>query len=276
RGSQGTKPGASSIDLCGNGRPSTSPMHLPSLASLAPTEESTSLRALPVLLGNNNKNNNNNKAAEGSRHEGLTFITRYLDDMPSFEAMGLNPDLLRGCHYSMGPLNAVQQRALLPILRGRDVMIQSGRKMGKSTVAVLGALQFVEPSVRKPQVLIITYSPRKAMQSKFLCENLGRHMNVEAHYAHVNVNVGGEQDAVESLRAHVVCGAPAQIQGNLDKGSLHLGQVKVVVLDGVDEILEGGWEDNVRGIFKRLACTTQVVCLSMELPEQVQGAPDDA
>lgn len=64
-------------------------------------------------------------------------------------------DLLRGVFaYGWEKPSAIQQRAIVPIYKGRDVIVQSQSGTGKTAVFCLGALQVVEKRTRKPQVLL--------------------------------------------------------------------------------------------------------------------------
>ena len=63
----------------------------------------------------------------------------------SFEELGLREELLRGVYaYGFEKPSAVQQRAILPILQGRDVIVQSQSGTGKTCVFCVGALQMVD------------------------------------------------------------------------------------------------------------------------------------
>ena len=59
--------------------------------------------------------------------------TKNLAVLPSFEAMGLKEDLLRGVYgYGFERPSAIQQRAIKPIIQGRDVIAQSQSGTGKT------------------------------------------------------------------------------------------------------------------------------------------------
>lgn len=79
--------------------------------------------------------------------------------------MGLKEELLRGIycygnHFffisGFDKPSAVQQRAIMPIISGRDVIVQSQSGTGKTAVFCLGALQRIELGVRAPQVLVLS------------------------------------------------------------------------------------------------------------------------
>ena len=64
-----------------------------------------------------------------------------LEIVSSFDQLGIPEQLLRGMYaYGFNKPSAVQQRAILPIIRGRDVIVQSQSGTGKTCVFTLGAL----------------------------------------------------------------------------------------------------------------------------------------
>merc|ERR1719375_2628214 len=108
------------------------------------------------------------------QEEGLVFETSEdVEVLPTFDALGLKEDLLRGVYaYGFERPSAVQQRAILPILKGRDVIVQSQSGTGKTCVFSLGALQTVNTSEREPQVLFLSPTRELAEQSQKVCWHL--------------------------------------------------------------------------------------------------------
>jgi hypothetical protein len=71
--------------------------------------------------------------------------------------MGLKEDLLRGIYaYGYERPSAVQQRAIVPILQGRDVVAQAQSGTGKSSLIALCACQLVDPRVRELSFLMVS------------------------------------------------------------------------------------------------------------------------
>lgn len=129
----------------------------------------------------------------------------------SFEAMGLKAELLRGVtSYGLEKPSAVQQRAIVPILSGRDVIVQSQSGTGKTCVFCLGALQCLSASKKTPQVLILSPTRELAEQSQKVCLALGDYMSAQVHCC-----VGGKRvaDDIRALEAgvHVVSGTPGRV-----------------------------------------------------------------
>lgn len=98
----------------------------------------------------------------------------------NFDDMHLKDDLLRGVYaYGFERPSAVQQRAIVPIMKGRDVIVQSQSGTGKTCVFCLGALQAVKVKDRDPQVLILSPTRELAEQTQKVCLALGDHLNVQ-------------------------------------------------------------------------------------------------
>ena len=96
--------------------------------------------------------------------------------------MGLKEELLRGIYcYGFDKPSAVQQRAIIPIINSRDVIVQSQSGTGKTAVFCLGSLQRIETGIRAPQVLILSPTRELAEQSQKVASALGDHLNVQIH-----------------------------------------------------------------------------------------------
>ena len=95
--------------------------------------------------------------------------------LPTFDARGLKDDMNRGVYaYGFERPSAVQQRAVLPILKGRNVIVQAQSGTGKTCVFCYGALQTVDPSLQTaPQVLLLSPTEELAEQTQKVCLALG-------------------------------------------------------------------------------------------------------
>ena len=97
----------------------------------------------------------------------------------SFDELNLKPEILRGMYsYGFEKPSAVQQRAILPILEGRDIVIQSQSGTGKTCVFCVGALQCIDLALREPQILILSPTRELAEQNQKVMLALGDCLNV--------------------------------------------------------------------------------------------------
>merc|ERR1712151_605836 len=102
--------------------------------------------------------------------------------LQSFDEIGLKNNILRGVYaYGFDRPSAVQQRAIQPIMRGRNVIVQSQSGTGKTSVFCLGALQAVDFNLAEPQVLLLSPTRELAEQSAKVCRALGDYVGVRIH-----------------------------------------------------------------------------------------------
>lgn len=93
--------------------------------------------------------------------------------------MRLKPDLLKGVYaYGFEKPSAIQQRAIRPIVRGRDVIAQSQSGTGKTAVFSIASLQLLDETSRDVQVLVLSPTRELAEQSQRVMQSLGDFMNV--------------------------------------------------------------------------------------------------
>ena len=76
--------------------------------------------------------------------------------VPSFDAMGFRDELLRGIYaYGFEKPSAIQQRTIMPILKGRDTIAQAQSGTGKTTIFCAGVLQALDTTIRETQALAL-------------------------------------------------------------------------------------------------------------------------
>ncbi len=115
--------------------------------------------------------------------EGKQLIFETSEDIevnPTFQDMGLREELLKGIYcYGFEKPSAVQQRAIRPIIKGRDVIVQSQNGTGKTAVFCLGALQTLDLGLRQPQVLVLSPTRELAEQTQKVALALGDFMTLK-------------------------------------------------------------------------------------------------
>jgi len=184
-----------------------------------------------------------------------------------FDAMNLKEPLLRGV-YAMGfeKPSAIQQRAILPIIEGRDVIAQAQSGTGKTATFAIGILQRIEAELVACQALILAPTRELAQQIQKVVLALGDYFNVRCHSC-----IGGTRvsDDVARLKdgVHIVVGTPGRVMDMLMRKVLDSSYVKLFVLDEADEMLSRGFKDQIYDIFTALPTNAlQVVLCSATMP----------
>jgi len=187
----------------------------------------------------------------------------------SFEDLDLKADLLKGVFgYGFEAPSAVQQRAIKPIIDGRDLIVQSQSGTGKTCVFSLGALNCVDKIEREPQVLILSPTRELAEQSQKVCLALGHYMNVQVHCCIGGKKIADDKRALEA-GVHIVSGTPGRVFHMIQERYFSTRAIKMLVLDEADEMLSRGFKEQVYDIYRFLPPSTQVVVVSATLPHEV-------
>ncbi|XP_025421138.1 eukaryotic initiation factor 4A-III-like [Sipha flava] len=85
--------------------------------------------------------------------------------MSTFDSMHLKEDLIRGIYsYGFERPSAIQQRAIKPMIKGRDVIAQAQSGTGKTATFSIAMLQIVDTQLRESQVLCLSPTRELAVQ----------------------------------------------------------------------------------------------------------------
>jgi translation initiation factor 4A len=188
----------------------------------------------------------------------------------SFDDLSVRDDLLRGIYsYGFEAPSAIQQRAIAPIIDGRDTIGQAQAGTGKTGAFVIGALERVNYNKHACQVLIMSPTRELATQTHKVVLALGDYLGVRAHLC-----VGGTdtQRDMRKLREgqQVVVGTPGRIDDMIiRRGCLSTEDLQVLVLDEADEMLSQGFKEQVYRIFKNLPSNVQACLFSATLPPEI-------
>jgi len=185
-----------------------------------------------------------------------------------FDSMKLRDELLRGIYsYGFEKPSAIQQRAIVPMAQGKDIIAQAQSGTGKTAAFSVGILQQIDTGAPDMQALILEPTRELATQTNRVVASLGIHMGVRCHAC-----TGGTPIAedIKILRngAHVVTGTPGRVFDMIDRGELNPNRIRVLVLDEADEMLSQGFEEIIKDIFQTLPTDVQVCLFSATLPPE--------
>ncbi|EOR03953.1 ATP-dependent RNA helicase FAL1 [Wallemia ichthyophaga EXF-994] len=187
----------------------------------------------------------------------------------SFDKMGLNEDLIRGIYaYNFEKPSAIQQRAIVPITKGRDVIAQSQSGTGKTGSFAISALQAIDTNVRDTQALVLSPTRELATQIQSVVLALGDYLSVQCHACIGGTSVGEDIRKLDHGQ-HVVSGTPGRVYDMIRRRNLRTRNIKMLILDEADELLNLGFKDQIYDIYRYLPPATQVVLFSATLPHDV-------
>jgi len=188
----------------------------------------------------------------------------------SFDEMDLPENLLRGIYsYGFERPSAIQARAIKPMRDGRDTLAQAQSGTGKTGAFVIGSLSHLDETVKKPQVLVLVHVRELAQQIAKVATSLGAAMKVKVLCA-----VGGNslRDDIRALEdgAQFVVGTPGRVFDLMHRGALDRSQMRVLIMDEADQMLEDLFYKQVMCILEKgFPADMKVALFSATMPEKV-------
>lgn len=202
--------------------------------------------------------------------EALEFETsKEVQVVTSFAEMGIKDDLLRGIYqYGFEKPSAIQQRAVVPILQGRDVIAQAQSGTGKTSMIGLTVCQTVDTSSREVQALILSPTRELASQTEKVILAMGNFMSIKVHACIGGKSVGDDIRKLEN-GVQVVSGTPGRVCDMIKRRTLKTTHIKLLILDESDEMLSRGFKDQIYDIYRYLPPVLQVCLISATLPHEI-------
>ena len=192
--------------------------------------------------------------------------------MATFNTIKALPKALLKVIGSLGfkSMTEIQEKAIAPILEGKDILAQSKTGSGKTLAFGLPCVMHTDTSNYKPQTIIIT--PTRELAEQIAVE-LRKIASYKANLKILTLYGGVPLRAqAESLAkgAHILIGTPGRIQDHLAKETLVLDSIKTLVLDEADRMLDMGFYDEIVKIGSNMPRTKQTLLFSATFPEKIE------
>jgi ATP-dependent RNA helicase DeaD len=192
----------------------------------------------------------------------------------AFAALGLAPDILEAIHdVGYESPSPIQEQAIPPLLEGLDVIGQAQTGSGKTAAFGLPMLQYVDPSEREVQGLVLTPTRELCIQVTQALRAYGRRKGVD-----VVAVFGGAPIRTQTaqLRAggHVVVGTVGRVKDLISRHALMLHTCRFVVLDEADEMLDLGFLEDVEKILALTPSSRQTALFSATMPPEIRRLAD--
>lgn len=188
----------------------------------------------------------------------------------TFDEMGIPDEILRGV-YANGfeRPSEIQKRGIVPIAEGRDVLAQAQSGTGKTGTFTIGSLQRIDPQLQQVQVLVLVPTHELAEQIYNVATRIGSYIGLKAHYA-----IGGNprKNDIAAIKAgcQFLVGTPGRIYDLCYSGVLVRDNVKVLIMDEADQMLEDRFQDQIMEILKLGFPEQTRVCLfSATMPPEI-------
>lgn len=190
-----------------------------------------------------------------------------------FDDMPLHSNLLRGVYsYGFEKPSEIQQRTIVPLCRGGDVIGQAQSGTGKTGAFSIGLLQRVDFRLNATQALVLSPTRELAEQTFEVIGEVGHYVAEGQPFACMFTGGTKTSEDIRRLqdgKALVAVGTPGRIADLIKRGALRVTALKCVVLDEADEMLSQGFAEQVYNIFRFLPKDVQIALFSATMPDEV-------
>ncbi|MCX6748764.1 MAG: DEAD/DEAH box helicase [Candidatus Pacearchaeota archaeon] len=187
--------------------------------------------------------------------------------MEKFKKLGIDEAVLKVVdEFGFQEPSEIQEKAIPLVLQGKDVIAGSATGSGKTLVFGAGIVRYCS-KIGKIQSLVLTPTRELAEQVANELKKFSKykHMSIVSIYGGVAI-----EPQMEKLRnADVVVGTPGRILDHLKRRTLNLTQVKVLVLDEADRMLDMGFIYDVESIIRYCPKTRQTLLFSATISADI-------
>ena len=189
--------------------------------------------------------------------------------MTTFAELGLRPELLSAL-TTLGyeEPTPIQADAIPELLAGRDVLGQAATGTGKTAAFALPALQLVDGPPGRPIALVLVPTRELAVQVSEAIYKYGRGLRARVLPIYGGQPIGRQLGALRD-GVHAVVATPGRAIDHINRGTLRLDDVRLVVLDEADEMLDMGFAEDIDAILEATPESRQTVLFSATMPPRI-------
>ena len=200
----------------------------------------------------------------------------------SFSDLGLSPELLRAVvEQGYTEPTPIQIQAIPVVLAGRDLMGGAQTGTGKTAGFALPILQLLQPHANSStsparhqiRALILTPTRELAAQVEESFRAYGKHLALRSTVIYGGVNMDPQ---IAALRGgvEIVVSTPGRLLDHVQQRTINLSQVKILVLDEADRMLDMGFIRDIRRIIELLPKQRQNLLFSATLSNDIKQLSD--
>jgi ATP-dependent RNA helicase RhlE len=194
----------------------------------------------------------------------------------SFEKFKLNEKIMAGVQaQGYKEPTPIQLQSIPPIMEGRDVMGLAQTGTGKTAAFVLPILQRLMQGARgHVRALIIAPTRELSEQTHTAIMQLGRKTKLRSVSIYGGVNINGQINKLRN-NVEIISACPGRLLDHINRGTVDLSRIEVLVLDEADHMFDMGFLPDVRKIVKHLPARRQTLLFSATMPEDIRSLAND-
>ena len=198
-----------------------------------------------------------------------------MSELLRFDESGIDERILRAVtEIGFEYMTPIQSGAIPVLMEGRDVIGQAQTGTGKTAAFGIPMLQRIDPDDRSLQGMILCPTRELAMQAAEELRRFSKYM----HSIRVLAVYGG-QDIVRQIKnlkggVQIIVGTPGRVMDHMRRHTIKVDNLKMVVLDEADEMLDMGFREDMEAILGQIEGPHQTALFSATMPEPILRITD--
>ncbi len=194
-----------------------------------------------------------------------------------FSELNLSDEVLKAVEeLGFSEATEIQEKSIPLLMNGRDVIGRSNTGTGKTAAFGIPAIERISREEKKGvEVLILCPTRELAMQACDEIKKFSKYMKWVKPCA-VYGGASMEKQIHELKRgANIVVGTPGRVMDHMDRRTLKLGNLKTIILDEADEMLNMGFREDIENILRQIPQERQTVLFSATMPPAIMAITNE-
>ena len=189
--------------------------------------------------------------------------------MEKFANFGLSKEMLQTIsNMGFEEPTPIQEKAIPVIMQGKDMIGQAQTGTGKTAAFGIPVVEKIDQGMFPVQVIILTPTRELAIQVAEEMNKIGKLSKVLAFPIYGGSSIE-RQIRMLKKGVHIIVGTPGRVIDHIERGTLKLNEVKIVILDEADEMLDMGFKDDITTILDNTPKQRQTLLFSATIPEAI-------
>jgi ATP-dependent RNA helicase DeaD len=188
----------------------------------------------------------------------------------SFTEYNLSDEISRALDLLKYKTPTEVQIEVIPVaMEKKDLVVKSQTGSGKTAAFGIPICEMMDWEEKKPQTLILTPTRELAVQVREDIKNIGRFKRIKSMAVYGKEPFSKQREELKQ-KTHVVVGTPGRVMDHIERGTLALDQIKFLIIDEADEMLNMGFINDVEKIINELPTNRVTMVFSATLPKDVE------
>lgn len=190
-------------------------------------------------------------------------------DTNNFKDYGFSDELIKALiNLGYENLTEVQEKVIPLVFADNDVIVKSQTGSGKTAAFAIPVCEKIELEQKSPQVLVLTPTRELAAQLKQDITNIGRFKRIRCAVIFGRQPMEMQRRELKQ-RVHIIVGTPGRTFDHIQRQNIDLQDIKYLIIDEADKMLDMGFIDQVEDIIKMLPRKRVTMLFSATMPDRI-------